>query len=152
MRMTHAKVDESELARLPEHLSYEEAAALPCAGVTAWWSLFGPATLMPGETILIQGTGRIQIEIDTFGRTPMDAVIEAAQRRARPILLTTATTVLGLVPLYLRGGEMWEPMAVAIMAGLLFATVLTLLAVPVLYATLFRTKTAKQGEAQGEPT
>lgn len=81
---------------------------------------------------------RIQLEIDVNGRHPFDAVIEAAKRRARPILLTTATTILGLIPLYLGGGEMWEPMAVAIMAGLLFATCLTLLVVPVLYATLFR--------------
>lgn len=87
---------------------------------------------------------RIQIEIDQFHRTPFEAVQEAAQRRARPILLTTATTVLGLIPLYLGGGEMWEPMAVSIMSGLLFATLLTLLVVPVLYATLFRVKLENQ--------
>ncbi len=83
---------------------------------------------------------RIQLEIDEFKRTPFEAVLEAAQRRARPILLTTATTVLGLIPLYLGGGEMWEPMAVSIMCGLLFATLLTLLVVPVLYSILFRVK------------
>ncbi|MCB1860974.1 MAG: efflux RND transporter permease subunit [Gammaproteobacteria bacterium] len=88
---------------------------------------------------------RIQIEIDQFQRTPFEAVLEAAQRRSRPILLTTATTVLGLIPLYLGGGAMWEPMAVSIMCGLLFATLLTLLVVPVLYATLFRVKLEKQG-------
>lgn len=60
-------------------------------------------------------------------------------------MLTTATTVLGLIPLYLGGGAMWEPMAVSIMCGLLFATLLTLLVVPVLYATLFRVKLEKQG-------
>lgn len=81
---------------------------------------------------------RIQIELDEFGRTPQNAVIEAAQRRLRPILLTTATTVVGLVPLYLGGGPMWEPMAIAIMAGLTFATLLTLGIVPVLYALFFR--------------
>lgn len=80
---------------------------------------------------------RIQLEIDEFKRAPFDAVLEAAQRRARPILLTTATTVLGLIPLYFGGGELWEPMAVSIMCGLLFATLLTLLVVPVLYSTLF---------------
>jgi multidrug efflux pump subunit AcrB len=118
-------------------------------GLLAFRSFFGFMTLlgiMSLAGIVINNAivllERIQIEIDTFGRTPLDAVIEAAQRRARPILLTTVTTVLGLIPLYLRGGEMWEPMAVAIMAGLLFATVLTLLVVPVLYATLFRAKTA----------
>ena len=66
------------------------------------------------------------------------AVVEAAQRRLRPILLTTATTVGGLVPLYLGGGPMWEPMAIAIMFGLVFSTALTLGFVPVMYSILFR--------------
>jgi multidrug efflux pump subunit AcrB len=81
---------------------------------------------------------RIKLEIDVNKRPPQQAIIEAAQRRMRPILLTTATTVLGLVPLYLGGGEMWEPMAVSIMAGLLFSTILTLGFIPVLYALLYR--------------
>lgn len=83
---------------------------------------------------------RIQLEIDDFKRTPLEAVIEAAQRRVRPILLTTATTILGLLPLYLSGGELWESMTISIMCGLLFATVLTLLIVPVLYVSLFQVK------------
>ena len=81
---------------------------------------------------------RIDIELNEFGRSPAEAVIEAAQQRFRPILLTTFTTTLGLIPLYLGGGLMWEPMAVAIMIGLLFATVITLLFVPVIYSLLFR--------------
>jgi len=81
---------------------------------------------------------RIKIEIDINKLPPQQAIIEAAQRRMRPILLTTATTVLGLVPLYLGGGEMWEPMAVGIMAGLLFSTLLTLGFIPVLYSILYR--------------
>jgi len=48
------------------------------------------------------------------------------------------STVLGLVPLYLGGGPMWDPMAVAIMFGLIFATPLTLGLVPVLYSLLFK--------------
>ena len=80
---------------------------------------------------------RIQIELEN-GLGQHDAIITAAQKRMRPILLTTATTVLGLIPLYLGGGEMWEPMAIAIMAGLLFSTLLTLGFVPVLYSLLFR--------------
>jgi multidrug efflux pump subunit AcrB len=83
---------------------------------------------------------RIQIEIDENGLTPQDAVIEAAQRRLRPILLTTMTTIGGLIPLYLGGGTMWEPMSVAIMCGLAFATTLTLGIVPVLYSLLFRVR------------
>ena len=81
---------------------------------------------------------RIQIELTEFNRSPNDAVVAAAQQRFRPILLTTFTTTLGLIPLYLGGGLMWEPMAIAIMIGLLFATVITLLFVPVLYSLLFR--------------
>ena len=80
---------------------------------------------------------RIKLEIDVNGLQPQNAIIEAAQRRMRPILLTTATTVFGLIPLYLGGGEMWEPMAVGIMAGLMFSTVLTLGFIPVLYALLY---------------
>ena len=80
---------------------------------------------------------RIKLEIDVNGLAPQHAIIEAAQRRMRPILLTTATTVFGLIPLYLGGGEMWEPMAVGIMAGLMFSTLLTLGFIPVLYALLY---------------
>lgn len=83
---------------------------------------------------------RIQLEMDELGLSPYEAIISGAQKRFRPILLTTATTVLGLIPLYLGGGEMWEPMAIAIMAGLLFSTLLTLGVVPVLYATLFKVR------------
>ena len=83
---------------------------------------------------------RIKIEIDDLGKHPYDAIIAAAQQRFRPILLTTFTTTLGLIPLYLGGGAMWEPMAISIMIGLLFATVITLLFVPVMYKVLFRVK------------
>lgn len=83
---------------------------------------------------------RIKYEIDDNGLSAQEAIIVAAQRRLRPILLTTATTVLGMIPLYLGGGEMWEPMAVAIIAGLLFSTILTLGLVPVLYSLFYRVK------------
>ncbi len=81
---------------------------------------------------------RIRIEREEFGRPAARAVIESAQRRLRPILLTTVTTVGGLIPLWLGGGPMWEPMAIAIIFGLLFATALTLGVVPILYSLFFR--------------
>jgi len=81
---------------------------------------------------------RIGIEIDQNGHPPARAIVEAAQRRFRPILLTTATTVAGLLPLWVGGGPMYEPMAIAIIFGLLFATMLTLGLVPVLYTLFFR--------------
>ena len=83
---------------------------------------------------------RINIEISENGLSPARAVIEASQRRLRPILLTTMTTVGGLIPLWLGGGPMWEPMAIAIIFGLAFATMLTLGVVPVLYTLFFRVK------------
>jgi multidrug efflux pump subunit AcrB len=83
---------------------------------------------------------RIKIEIEDHGLEPARAVVEAAQRRLRPILLTTATTIGGLIPLWIGGGPMWETMAIAIIFGLAFATVLTLGVVPVLYSVFYRVK------------
>ena len=83
---------------------------------------------------------RIRIEIEENGLEPAHAIIQSAQRRLRPILLTTCTTVCGLVPLWIGGGPMWEPMAISIIFGLLFATTLTLGVVPVLYSIFFRVK------------
>jgi len=84
---------------------------------------------------------RIKIELENKQNSDFENIIIAAQKRLTPILLTTATTVLGLIPLYLGGGEMWEPLAVSIMAGLLFSTLLTLIVVPLLFAVLFKVKT-----------
>ena len=81
---------------------------------------------------------RIQIEETELKRKPQDAIIGACLQRFRPILLATFTTVLGLIPLYLGGGEMWEPMAVTIMIGLLFGTVITLLFIPSFYSVLYK--------------
>jgi len=83
---------------------------------------------------------RIDIEIGENGLAPAKAVLAAAQRRLRPILLTTATTVGGLLPLWLSGGAMWEAMAVAIIFGLIFATALTLGVVPILYSLFYRVR------------
>ncbi|MEM6639899.1 MAG: efflux RND transporter permease subunit [Pseudomonadota bacterium] len=81
---------------------------------------------------------RIKIEIDELGKPPPDAVVAACIQRLRPIMLTTATTVLGMMPLWWGGTAMFEPMAVTLIFGLLFATLLTLLVVPVLYSVFFR--------------
>ncbi len=81
---------------------------------------------------------RIRIEIEEKGLEPAQAIVASAQQRLRPILLTVATTVGGLIPLWFGGGPMWEPMAISIIFGLIFATVLTLGFVPVLYSLFFR--------------
>jgi len=81
---------------------------------------------------------RMEIEQNEYGRKVQDAVIVACLQRFRPILLATFTTVLGLLPLYLSGGEMWEGMAVSIMIGLLFGTVITLIFIPTFFSILFK--------------
>ena len=65
------------------------------------------------------------------------SVISGGRSRLRPVLMTTATTILGMLPLALsqsEGSEMWRPMAVTVIGGLTVSTVLTLLVIPVLYA------------------
>ena len=110
-------------------------------GFMAYLGLISLAGIVINNAIVL--LDRIEIEQTEFGKAPYPSIISAAQQRFRPILLTTFTTVLGLIPLYLGGGLMWEPMAVAIMIGLLFATVITLLFVPVLYKLLFKIPTEK---------
>lgn len=64
------------------------------------------------------------------------AVIHAGKSRLRPVLMTTLTTILGMVPMAFgtgQGSELWRPMGVAVIGGLTFSTILTLLFVPVLY-------------------
>ncbi|MGM0702282.1 MAG: efflux RND transporter permease subunit [Pseudomonadota bacterium] len=67
-----------------------------------------------------------------------EAVVSAVARRTRPVLLTTATTVVGLVPLTLTQSTLWPPMAWAIISGLVASTLLTLLVIPALYRLLMR--------------
>jgi multidrug efflux pump subunit AcrB len=73
------------------------------------------------------------------GTPPINAIIYSGQRRAFPIILTTLTTLSGLMPLSL-SGDFWGPMAVTIMSGLLVSTILTLVMIPSLYAILFKVK------------
>ncbi|WP_454741689.1 efflux RND transporter permease subunit [Cupriavidus necator] len=85
-----------------------------------------------------------QIEQDIrAGVPPWTAIVEAAVRRFRPIILTAAAAVLAMIPL--SRSMFWGPMAVAIMGGLIIATVLTLLFLPALYAAWFRIKRPENG-------
>jgi multidrug efflux pump subunit AcrB len=88
--------------------------------------------IMRNSVILID-----QIEQDRRrGVGARSAIIEAAVRRFRPIVLTAATAVLAMIPL--SNSVFWGPMAVAIMGGLIVATALTLLSLPAMYAAWFR--------------
>ena len=91
---------------------------------------------------IIVNNGIVLIDrIDIERRSVADvhqAIINACSARVRPILMTTLTTILGLVPLALFGGELWYPMAIVIMFGLAVGTLLTLAFVPALYALFFK--------------
>ncbi len=90
--------------------------------------------IMRNSVILID-----QIEQDRARGVPdWDAIVDAAVRRFRPIVLTAAAAVLAMIPL--SRSIFWGPMAVAIMGGLVVATVLTLLALPAMYAAWFRVR------------
>ena len=90
--------------------------------------------IMRNSVILID-----QIEQDRRRGVPAwNAIVEAAVRRFRPIVLTAAAAVLAMIPL--SRSVFWGPMAVAIMGGLVVATALTLLALPALYAAWFRVR------------
>jgi HAE1 family hydrophobic/amphiphilic exporter-1 len=70
------------------------------------------------------------------GQSILNAVVTAGKSRLRPVLMTTATTVLGMVPMALstgQGAEMWSPMAIAVIGGLTVSTILTLIYVPTMY-------------------
>ncbi|MEL6273621.1 MAG: efflux RND transporter permease subunit, partial [Bacteroidota bacterium] len=107
-------------------------------GFMAFLGIISLAGIVINNAIVL--IDRIQLEQTELGKSPYKAIVDAAQQRFRPILLTTFTTTLGMIPLYLGGGLMWEPMAIAIMIGLLFATVITLLFVPIMYKLLFGVK------------
>ena len=67
-----------------------------------------------------------------------EALLDAGLLRLRPVLVTVVATVLGLVPLALHGGPLWEPLCYAQIAGLMFATLVTLVLVPILYTIVIR--------------
>jgi len=93
---------------------------------------------------------RIQTE-EKAGREPLEAVVTACLARLRPIVMTTLTTVLGLVPLILFGGALFYGMASVIAFGLVLATVLTLGFVPVMYTLLFGISTRNAAVATALP-
>lgn len=85
---------------------------------------------------------RIEIEREQEGVEPYEAIVAACTRRLRPILMTTVTTILGLLPLIIGRDVLFSGMSAAIAFGLALGTVFTLGVVPVLYALFFRIRTA----------
>ncbi|MGL5427541.1 MAG: efflux RND transporter permease subunit, partial [Cetobacterium sp.] len=75
-----------------------------------------------------------------LGLSDHDAIVSGCQSRLRPIFLTVATTLAGLMPLYFFGGPLFQPLSVVLIFGLATDTVLALGVIPVIYATFYRVK------------
>jgi multidrug efflux pump subunit AcrB len=109
--------------------------------VRAPFDFFGILGLLSLAGVIINNgivlIDRIESE-RTDGREPYDAVVESAVSRFRPILMTTITTILGVMPLIVWRDPLFFTLAIIIAFGLAFGTVLTLGVVPVLYSLLFR--------------
>jgi len=78
-----------------------------------------------------------------------EAIAQAGRARLRPILLTTATAACGLAPMAVMGGSLWRPMAVTIIFGLIYSTVLTLIVVPSLYLKLTEWRERRKSASTG---
>ena len=81
------------------------------------------------------------------GMAVLNSVVTAGKSRLRPVLMTTLTTILGMIPMAVgtgQGSEMWRPMGVSVIGGLTISTILTLVLVPVLYAMFAGTGIKRQ--------
>ena len=84
------------------------------------------------------------------GMKVMEATVAAARSRLRPVLMTSLTTIFGMIPMAIgtgNGSELWQPMGIAIVGGLTFSTFLTLLVVPTIYAS-FQVRAERKAEAK----
>ncbi len=91
-------------------------------------------------------------ERHALGEPLEEALLDAGIVRLRPVLITVGATVIGLVPLALHGGPLWEPLCYAQIGGLTAATFITLIIVPVLYAiAVLDLRVVKWEEAAGRP-
>ena len=112
------------------------------AGLLATGAPFGFVALLGGMSLagmMIKNAIVLLDEVNLQlgqGSEQFDAIINAAVSRLRPVMLAAATTVLGVIPLL--QDVFWVGLAVTVMGGLTFGTLLTMIVVPVLYAIFFR--------------
>lgn len=107
---------------------------LSFTGLLGIVSLFG--IVVNNAIVLIDAINKERLQ----GATVPTACKQAAQKRLRPIMLSTTTTVIGLIPLALLGSDLFSPMAIGIIGGLLVSMFLTLLLIPMFYSLVVRDK------------
>jgi len=103
-------------------------------GFMATFGLLSLAGIIVNNAVLL--LERIEAELH-YGLPVYEAVVNAAVKRLRPIVMTKLTCIIGLIPLMLFAGPLWEGMAITLMGGLALGTLVTLGLIPVLYVVLF---------------
>ncbi|WPN95925.1 efflux RND transporter permease subunit [Pseudomonas sp. MUP55] len=109
-------------------------------GFMATFGLLSLAGIIVNNAVLL--LERIEAEIHD-GLPVYEAVVSAAVKRLRPIVMTKLTCIIGLIPLMLFAGPLWEGMAITLMGGLALGTLVTLGLIPVLYVSLFNPGTER---------
>ncbi|MGY6018724.1 zinc-dependent alcohol dehydrogenase family protein [Streptomyces spinosirectus] len=89
MLAEYVRLDENAAVRVPDHLTWEEAACLPCAGVTAWNALTGAEAVLPGETVLTLGTGALSLFAVQFAKILGAQVVATTSSREKAERLKT---------------------------------------------------------------
>jgi multidrug efflux pump subunit AcrB len=113
-------------------------------GFMAMLGMISLAGLIVNHTIVMADCMKLE---RASGKSWKDAIVSSAIRRFRPIMMTIVTAVVSLIPLSIRGGGMWQPMANLLISGMLFSTVLTLLLYPALCALSQGVRYAKEDPA-----
>ena len=83
----------------------------------------------------------------------MKSVVSGGKSRLRPVLMTTVTTILGMLPMAIgigEGSEIWQPMGIAIIGGLSVSTLLTLVVIPTIYTSLHVREMSKKRKAHAK--
>lgn len=126
------------LASIP-FVSIGAALALKLSGTTLTFmgtlGLLALAGIIVNNAVLLLDAIK---EAYACGVPPAAAIEDAAAKRLRPIVMTSMVCILGLLPLYLFGGAMWNSLAVVMMGGLALGTLITLGLIPALYAAFYR--------------
>lgn len=107
---------------------------------TAFLGIISLAGIIINDAIVL--IDKIGSELNE-GRELLESIKKSANDRFSPIMLTTLTTSCGMIPLWTGGGALWSPMAITIIFGLLFGTIILLIFVPVIFKLLFKEKRSK---------